>query len=154
MIKELINNAPLVSAALAFCIAQALKPFIKMATGHPFEIRMFWTNGGMPSSHTATVLALATSIGCTHGVGSTPFALSIILSFIVINDALNIRRQSGKQAEVINEWSKLLSEIHKNGRFTEEHLMTMLGHSFAQVAVGFVLGVAVGLVVTWHINPW
>ncbi len=62
---------------------------------------------------------------------------------------MGIRRAAGKQAEVINEWSSILSDIHKDGRFTQEHLKTMLGHSFSQVFGGAVFGAVVGFAVTY-----
>ncbi|HPZ16316.1 MAG TPA: divergent PAP2 family protein, partial [Sphaerochaeta sp.] len=59
-----------------------------------------------------------------------------------------IRRAAGKQAEVINEWSRILSTIHREGQFNPENLKTMLGHSFSQVLGGTILGLLVALVVT------
>ena len=138
MENNILLNAPLVSAFLAWLVAQFLKPFIAKAMGHGFNPHMFLTTGGMPSSHTATVVALSTSVGMTRGLQSYSFAICVV----------NIRLEAGKQADIINEWSRILSEIHKDGLFKQEHLKTMLGHSFSQVLAGIFLGLVVGLVVT------
>ena len=61
-----------------------------------------------------------------------------------MSDATNVRYETGKQAELLNQWSELLSEIHKNGPFSPQNLKTMIGHSGLQVAAGLVLGLAVG----------
>jgi hypothetical protein len=63
---------------------------------------------------------------------------------------MGIRRAAGKQAEVINEWSRILSDIHNEGQFTPENLKTMLGHSFSQILGGMILGLAIGLLVTLY----
>ena len=112
---------------------------------------MFVTTGGMPSSHSATVTALTASIAITQGVGSVAFAVSLVFAFIVMHDAMGIRQEAGKQAEVINEWSKILSDIHEDGVFSQEHLKTMLGHSFSQVVAGLVFGLLVGIGCTYLI---
>ncbi|HBO35742.1 MAG TPA: divergent PAP2 family protein, partial [Sphaerochaeta sp.] len=70
----------------------------------------------------------------------------------VIHDSMGIRREAGKQAEVINEWSRILSDIHREGQFTPENLKTMLGHSFSQVLGGTILGLIVGLLITNSIS--
>ena len=75
MENNILLNAPLVSAFLAWLVAQFLKPFTAKAMGHGFNPHMFLTTGGMPSSHTATVVALSTSVGMTRGLQSYSFAI-------------------------------------------------------------------------------
>jgi acid phosphatase family membrane protein YuiD len=62
---------------------------------------------------------------------------------------MGIRRAAGKQAEIINEWSRILTQIHNDGEFTPENLKTMLGHSFTQVVGGLVIGISSGLIFTY-----
>lgn len=144
MATEFITNIPLVSAMIACAIAQLLKPIVAAMTGNGFDMHLILSTGGMPSSHTSAVVALTSSIGATEGMGSIAFAISFVFSFIVMHDAMNIRFEAGKQAKVINEWSKILSSIHQDGAFTPTNLKTLLGHSFSQVAGGLILGLAVG----------
>lgn len=148
MNTDILHNAPLWAALLGFILAQAIKPLINLFIEKKYDTHLFFSTGGMPSSHTAGVIALSTSIGMTTGPGSVAFALAIAFSAITIHDAMGIRRAAGKQAEVINEWSMILADIHKDGRFTEEHLKTMLGHSFSQVFGGIIFGLIVGYVTT------
>ncbi|MDY4798872.1 MAG: divergent PAP2 family protein, partial [Bullifex sp.] len=140
-----------ISAFVACIAAQVLKPFIAVIMGYKFDRHMFVTTGGMPSSHSATVTALTASIAITQGVGSVAFAVSLVFAFIVMHDAMGIRQEAGKQAEVINEWSRILSDIHEDGVFSQEHLKTMLGHSFSQVVAGLVFGLLVGIGCTYLI---
>ena len=146
-----MHNAPLIRAFVACIAAQVLKPFIAVIMGYKFDRHMFVTTGGMPSSHSATVTALTASIAITQGVGSVAFAVSLVFAFIVMHDAMGIRQEAGKQAEVINEWSRILSDIHEDGVFYQEHLKTMLGHSFSQVVAGLVFGLLVGIGCTYLI---
>lgn len=146
--NDILRNAPLISAVIACVTAQLIKPFIAVLMGYRFDRHMFVTTGGMPSSHSATVTALTASIAISEGVGSIAFALSLVFAFVVMHDAMGIRQEAGKQAEVINEWSKILSRIHDDGVFSQEHLKTMLGHSFPQVLAGMIYGLAVGIICT------
>ena len=148
---DFLHNAPLICAIIACVLAQVVKPFIAVVMGYKFDKHMFITTGGMPSSHSSTVTALTTSIAISQGVGSVAFAISLVFAFIVMHDAMGVRQEAGKQAEVINEWSKILSQIHEEGLFNQEHLKTMLGHSFSQVLAGLVLGLLVGIVGTYLI---
>jgi acid phosphatase family membrane protein YuiD len=148
MNNDMLGNAPFVSAAVAFIAAQLFKPIINAIFEKRLEWNLLLSTGGMPSSHTAGVIALVTSIGFTQGVGTVSFAISATFAAIVIHDAMGIRRAAGRQAEVINEWSRILSDIHREGQFTPENLKTMLGHSFSQILGGTLLGLIVGLAIT------
>lgn len=148
MNNNLLGNSAFISAALAFFIAQFLKPFVNAIFERRFVWHLLFSTGGMPSSHTAGVIALVTSIGMTYGVGTVYFAISATFAAIVIHDAMGIRRAAGKQAQVINEWSRILSDIHREGQFTPENLKTMLGHSFSQILGGTLLGFLIAFFVT------
>ncbi len=148
MNNNLLGNSAFISATLAFLIAQFLKPFVNAIFERRFVWHLLFSTGGMPSSHTAGVIALVTSIGMTYGVGTVYFAISATFAAIVIHDAMGIRRAAGKQAQVINEWSRILSDIHREGQFTPENLKTMLGHSFSQILGGTLLGFLIALFVT------
>ncbi|MFA7671525.1 MAG: divergent PAP2 family protein [Sphaerochaetaceae bacterium] len=143
----LSNKALAASFAGAF-VAQLLKPFLLWPVERKFRYPLFFTTGGMPSSHTSMVVALCTSIFLTEGPKSLAFAISLTFSLIIMHDAMGIRQAAGKQAKVINELSQLLAKIHAEGEFTPENLKTMLGHSFVQVVGGIAVGLATGLIVT------
>ncbi len=146
--EELLLNRPLVSAVLAAFIAQFMKPFLLFPVEKKFTPSLFISTGGMPSSHTAAVVALCTSLFILEGWQNYYFAIALTFATITIHDAMGIRRAAGKQAAIINEWSKILASIHEEGQFTPENLKTMLGHSLIQVTGGFTLGLLVGIIVT------
>lgn len=89
--------------------------------------------GGMPSSHSAFVVSLATIIGLMEGV-STSFAISLVLAFIVIRDAFGVRRTVGEEGMVINQMMRKLK--------MEQKTHFSLGHTPLQVLVGSLIGVA------------
>lgn len=138
----------MIAAFAGAFVAQFLKPFLLWPFERKFHPDLFISTGGMPSSHTAMVVALCTSVYLTEGIQSLAFAICITFSLIIMHDAMGIRRAAGKQAEVINEWSRLLAQIHADGQFTPENLKTMLGHSFIQVLGGMVVGFITGIVFT------
>ncbi len=144
----ILSNRPLIAAILAMLTAQFIKPFLVWAVEKEFQWHLFFTTGGMPSSHTSTVVALTTSIFITEGPKSILFTIAFVFSGIIIHDAMGIRRAAGKQAAVINEWSRILNRIHQDGQFTPENLKTMLGHSFTQVFAGTIMGLIFGIVFT------
>lgn len=144
----LLANRPLFAALAGAFIAQFLKPFLLWPFERKFRHQLFLSTGGMPSSHTAMVVALCTSVYITEGIESLAFAICLTFSLIIMHDAMGIRRAAGKQAAVINEWSRILAQLHQDGQFTPENLKTMLGHSFIQVLGGTLLGLIVGYSVT------
>ena len=56
----------------------------------------------MPSSHSATVCALTTAAALEYGAGSFEFAVSFVLAMVVMYDAIGVRRETGKQAKLLN----------------------------------------------------
>ncbi len=147
--EKLLDNIPLLSAAFAFVLAQFLKPVISLYLGNGWKWRYLTTTGGMPSSHSAAAAALTVSVGMTRGISSTEFAICVFLSLVIMNDAMNVRYETGKQAEVLNRWSEILSALHTNGQFSPTSFKTMIGHSAIQVIAGAILGLGVGSLHTY-----
>ena len=102
MWNEFLGNQILVSAVLGWTVAQFLKTVIDMVINKSFNPERIFGSGGMPSSHSATVCALTTASGMKYGVGSFEFAISFVLSMIVMYDAMGVRRETGKQAKLLN----------------------------------------------------
>ncbi len=149
---DLPISLPLLSAIISTVSAQILKPLIALASKEEISSHMLFSTGGMPSSHTAGVTALTTSVGILTGIDSIYFAICFVFSIIVIHDSLNIRLEAGKHAKVINEWSEILSNMHKGGPFEPTNLKTFLGHSFSQVLGGFLLGLIIGCLITLNLS--
>jgi len=138
-----LQNRTIVAALAAMLAAQLFKIVFNLIFTGKLDMRSGIGTGGMPSSHASTVSAVTVSVGLLEGVESVTFALTLVLSVIVIFDAVGIRRAAGKHAELLNEWSKILSEIYEHG-FKPEDLRTLLGHTYPQVAAGVVLGTTIG----------
>ena len=135
VLDEILSNQVLVSAALGWLVAQLLKTLIDIWYNKSFSPDRLWGSGGMPSSHSATVCALATSSVLKYGFGGYEFAVSFILALVVMYDAMGVRRETGKQA-------KLLNMILENNIFEdnfehfEERLKECVGHTPLQVCMG------------------
>ena len=147
--EKLLLNVSLLSAALAFASAQFLKPIINFLMGNGWKWRFLTTTGGMPSSHSAAAAALTVSVGMTEGISSTAFAICVFIALVIMNDAMNVRYETGKQAELLNRWSEILSDLHKNGPFSPTSFKTMVGHSAIQVIAGALLGIICGALFTY-----
>ena len=141
---ELLLNTPLVAAFTATLIAQALKVVIVLLAERRMALDRLLETGGIPSSHSAAVAAIAPVLGSLYGVGSPYFALAAVFGSVVIYDATGIRRAAGKQAEMINNLVNELAHLFDEG-FRPQVLKTLLGHTYPQVAVGVLLGVGTGL---------
>ena len=143
LIKDFFGNYVLMSAVLGWCIAQFLKLFSGTFSTRKFHIKYMFANGGMPSSHTATVLALTTALAVQEGFASHAFAIAAVLSVIVMNDAFGVRLETGKQATIIN---RIVKELF-SGKPEEINtgLKELVGHTPFQVLVGGIVGVIVAL---------
>jgi acid phosphatase family membrane protein YuiD len=98
--------------------------------------------GGMPSSHSAIVMALTAAVGKYSHVTSPEFAIALIFSIVVMYDAAGLRRAAGRQAAVLN---RLVDDLMHMRGVEEQKLRELLGHTPVEVLVGAVLGIAVGL---------
>lgn len=144
-IIDLVTNPVLLSAVLACLLAQLLKIFTTPKYRNGLSIlRFVFGSGGMPSAHSAAVCATCFSCGILYGFDSALFAISAVLAVVVMRDAAGIRREAGKQAEVINQISGELNRKNKKLNF-EETLKVLLGHTPSQVLVGAILGVLTAL---------
>lgn len=138
--KELFSNELFVSAAVAWFLAQILKTIIHTLITKDFSIERMYGSGGMPSSHSATVTALATSSYFLHGAASSEFAISIIMAIIVMYDARGVRLETGIQAKVLNDLIELLADVHNEIMPLDEKLKEFVGHTPLQVFAGAILG--------------
>ena len=132
----------LVCAILGWFTAQIIKIFTNLFVKKEFDIKMLFSNGGMPSSHSSTVLALATAAAISQGLGSPIFAACGILAVIVMNDAFGVRWQAGVQAQIIN---KMVMELFSNKEEFDVKLKEIIGHTPFQVFMGGLLGLGIAI---------
>ena len=139
MWDELLGNQLLVSAVLGWVVAQGLKTLIDFALNKSFNKERLVGSGGMPSSHSATVCGLTTAAVIKYGVGSFEFAISFVLSMIVMYDAIGVRRETGKQAKLLNS---ILMEnpLKLSAEVLQERLKEYVGHTPLKVVGGAILG--------------
>lgn len=142
--NSLLTNPAFVSAFFGWLIAQALKFIFHYINTRRIDFYVFVSTGGMPSSHSATVSALAASIGMSSGFGSPIFALALIFALVVMFDAQSFRRAAGQQARLLNQ---IVEELFKEHHLSEEKLAELLGHTRYEVFFGMLLGVLIAFLV-------
>jgi hypothetical protein len=136
--SQIQDNHVLLVALAACLIAQAAKLVIEFAQHRKLNFRVLVETGGMPSSHSALVTALAVGVGLSAGWSSTEFALATVFAFIVMYDAAGVRQAAGKQAKILNQ---MIDELFQGDHdLTETRLKELLGHTPVQVIVGALLG--------------
>ncbi|RKM59845.1 divergent PAP2 family protein [Butyrivibrio sp. CB08] len=145
-ITGVLHNDILLAAFWAWLIAQILKTIIYVIMNKDFNPERLVGDGGMPSSHSATVMALVTATAYYFGADTFQFAIAAVLALITMHDAMGVRRETGKQAKVINNMMDWLSEFSSDIP-PEEKLKEFVGHSPTQVFFGALLGIIVGIVV-------
>ena len=100
-------------------------------------------SGGMPSSHTAGVISLSTTVGFICGFDSIEFAIALGYSLVVMYDAAGLRRATGKIAACLN---KMRDDFYANGQMPTERLKELLGHTPFEVFAGALLGILMAYV--------
>ena len=143
---DLLHNTVFVSAVLGWLVAQVIKTIIHFIITKQFIAERMVGGGGMPSSHSATVCALATATGIRYGGGSVEFAIAIMLAIIVMYDAMGVRRETGIQAKVINEMMEMLTNMGSK-MSVEDKLKEFVGHTPLQVLIGAILGIIIAVIV-------
>ena len=116
---------------LGFILSQGLKMLLFLRHGH-LHFKDVVVTGGMPSSHSAVVVALAVSIYLTQGL-SPLFLATLVLATIVLRDALGVRRTAGEEG-------KLLNRVIKAARLKLPPVHYSLGHLPLEVAAGVAIG--------------
>jgi acid phosphatase family membrane protein YuiD len=144
MFEQLLLNDALLVSVLAWLLAQVSKLVIYLIRERRLQVKYLASAGGMPSSHSALVTALATRIGSDYGVDSGLFALAALFAAVVLYDASGVRRAVSHQARILNQ---ILDEAFEYQRFSEKRLLELLGHTPFEVFVGMLLGIVTALTV-------
>lgn len=139
----IFSNHVLLCAGLSWFIAQLLKTLIHLLLERRFSMERMVGAGGMPSSHTSTIVSLSVAVGFVEGFDSAMFAMGAVMTFIVMHDASRVRYSVGQHARLIN---KMLVESFKGGVVHHEKLKELIGHKPLEVYAGAVLGIIVSVV--------
>ncbi len=143
--NALIHNTVFMSAVTGWFAAQVIKTVIYTCITKSFDPERLVGSGGMPSSHSATVCALATASGMQYGGGSFEFAIAAIVAIIVMYDARGVRRETGLQAQVINEMMEFWGKDGAADLLRRKKLKEFVGHTPLQVFVGALLGILIAV---------
>lgn len=130
----------LTAGVLSAFFAQLIKFFIFTIKSRKINFKIFTTTGGMPSSHSAGVMGLATSVGIIEGFDSVVFAISVGFALITMYDAAGVRRAAGKTAACLN---KMMDDFYKHDvQALGGKLKELLGHTPFEVIMGALFGIA------------
>ena len=139
-----ISRVRLPAGLIGWFLAQALKIPIHYLVEKEWDWHRFHGSGGMPSSHTSMVVATSIMLGGIYGFDSPMFAVAVIFASVVMYDATGVRRETGRQAEVIN---RILKDVLINGRpISDVELKELVGHKPVEVAGGALLGILIAVV--------
>ena len=147
MTKEFINNPIAICAFCGWFAAQSIKVIIGVINEKKFNFRWFAGTGGFPSSHSAGVTALATSVGLYEGTGTALFVVTLMFTIVVILDAQGVRRSTGQQAKILN---KMMEDLYWKGHIQENRLKELIGHTPVQTLAGIIVGLAVALLLSHY----
>ena len=147
-------NFPILTSLFAIFFAQFVKvPILYIAT-KKVDWSLLTSTGGMPSSHSAAVTALATAIGMETGFDSPIFAVATMFAIITMFDATGVRRQAGEQAIVLNQLVKDFQMIFEEAKHWQKHgeqykqkkLKELLGHKPIEVFFGAITGIIIAII--------
>ena len=140
------QNKILITGCVAWLLSQFIKAIIYLIINKRFNWERLLGDGGMPSSHSATVTAVAVMTGLRCGWESPIFAIAAILALVVMHDAMGVRQETGKQARVINNMLELINSFGRGELTPEETLKEFVGHTRRQVMIGALLGGVIALI--------
>lgn len=128
-----------IATGVAWLIAQGTKYLLSAQKGEKRDVRAWYLSGNMPSAHTATMVALTTTVGLREGTETALFAVVTVLTAMTMYDSMMARRAVGEQGLMLR---KLLGV----SAFAKDPLPHhALGHRPQEVAVGAVLGIIIGV---------
>jgi len=135
------QNMVLIHAVLGWVIAQIIKLIVGLVKKKRFSFTLLMSSGGIPSSHSATVCALAVSTGRQYGFESAIFAISVIFAFIIMYDAAGVRRAAGEQAKILN---RMMRDLDRGDTTSaQKELKELIGHTPFEVFAGAMLGIII-----------
>lgn len=119
-----------------------LAQFLKIFTGGKIRLKDFFASGGMPSSHSSSTMGLTAACGIMLGFDSPVFIVAFVFTMVVMYDAANVRLQTGKHAEIIND---LVDYVRIHKEFDADELKEIIGHEPFEVLMGALLGIVVAV---------
>lgn len=137
---DIFTNPVLLTGLSSWFIAQILKTILYAAMNKKMDWTRMVGDGGMPSGHSATVTSVAVITGLICGFKTPEFAIAAILAIVVCHDAMGVRQETGKQAVLLNEITRIM-EILSANELPEVKLKEFVGHTPLQVYAGVTIGI-------------
>ena len=146
-LAQIFSNKVLLASVTSWMLSQTLKVIISIIFTRRIDFRRFVGSGGMPSGHSASMMALSVSVGLNEGWSSALFAVTFSVALVIMYDAAGIRRAAGRQAVALNRIVEHLTAGTKEQRkkLVPEDLKELLGHTPLQVMAGAALGITIAL---------
>jgi acid phosphatase family membrane protein YuiD len=141
VLKEIFCNNAIILPVFSWFLAQLYKFLNCLVVNKRIDFMKFVSSGGMPSSHSAISVCLATIMGMQYGFESGIFAFSVVFALVVMADAAGVRRAAGKQAALLNKLANSTKEFR-----AEKDLKELLGHTPVEVFAGAALGILVAVI--------
>jgi len=141
-ISDLFSNQIFLTATAGWLFAQVLKTLIHFILAKEFNAERLVGDGGMPSSHSSTVSALATAVAIECGLASPEFAIAAMFAIVTMHDAMGVRRETGIQAKLLNDIIKVFEDMGREEISVHDKLKEFVGHTPLQVIMGSLLGIA------------
>jgi hypothetical protein len=138
VMRDIFSNPYFSVAFVSWFIAQVLKVVLTLILDKRLNLYRMVGSGGMPSSHSAIVMAVTTAVGLDFGFDSALFAISLVFSLVVMYDASGVRRAVGKQAIILNT---MIEDLYKHRHIGQQKMKELVGHTPYEVFVGALLGI-------------
>jgi uncharacterized protein len=145
-LEQMIVNPVLFIGLFAWATAQFIKVPLEYLMHRRLNWGLWFSSGGMPSSHSALVTSVMLSIGLFYGFDTPLFALAVAFAMVVVYDAAGVRREAGRHAEKLNV---LINEFFSGQPISEKQLKEVIGHTPAQVVAGVLMGIIIPLLFFW-----
>ncbi|MBI4387456.1 MAG: divergent PAP2 family protein [Candidatus Omnitrophica bacterium] len=133
-----------IAVVFSWILAQTIKVTREVIRKKRFNLKWLLDTGGMPSAHSAGVVAVATAVGLFYGFTSIIFLIAFSFAVVTMFDAAGVRRAVGRQAVVLN---KMTNELYERGQIGETRVKELLGHTPVEVFAGAFLGIIITLLI-------
>lgn len=141
-LTQIFSNEPFLAALIAWFLSQGFKILTSWVRYKKFIAERIMGSGGMPSSHTASIVAATTKIGMIYGFDNPLFGFGMVVAFITMYDATNVRMAAGEQAKLIKQ---IIEKLGRSNFQIDKELKELLGHTFLEVFAGMILGILIGV---------
>lgn len=148
-VLDFFTNPVGVSTLLGWFLGQIIKVPVEYLRHKRWDWTLVLSAGGMPSSHSALMTSVTTSIGLNVGWGSPIFALALAVTAIIVYDATGVRRQAGFHAERINEILRELLHLKRLEEDQVSYLREIIGHTPGEAIAGVFFGIMIAILVQW-----